>query len=226
MTAEFLGHAAGSTDRPCTVGSIRRALPPSYATASRLPWTMRTPPISATVAAVAQTAPADAGADKAAGAVRSGTAATYEIGGRSSRRWPGGSERESIGCGRPRTASIHTPGPTSLQKRRYHLRTPSSCSCCSTRGCRGSGVGEGSRRRRSRAVEDFPSSIPPDAASASPSPLPLWIRRYASRNATSAIWTVLSRTSGSECQCSMVSPFEDIPRHEVHQAVHLTMGHR
>ncbi|MFB6554253.1 hypothetical protein [Streptomyces sp. NPDC056405] len=83
MTAEPLGHATGPIDRPCTVGAIRRALPPElrdrFQTALDDADAADLSGLVAQWAAVAQTA-ADAGADTAAGAVRSGTAATYEIG--------------------------------------------------------------------------------------------------------------------------------------------------
>ncbi|MFI7296885.1 hypothetical protein [Streptomyces sp. NPDC050121] len=83
MPAELPGHATGPTDRPRTVGSIRRELPPELRDRFQTALDDADPAdlfgLVARWAAVAQTA-ADAGADTAAGAVRSGTAATYEIG--------------------------------------------------------------------------------------------------------------------------------------------------
>ncbi|MFC8670022.1 hypothetical protein [Streptomyces sp. NPDC057199] len=83
MSAEPLGHVPGPIDRPRTVGTIRRALPPELRDRFQTALDDAAPEdLFALVAqwgAVAQTA-TDAGADAAAGAVRAGTAATYEIG--------------------------------------------------------------------------------------------------------------------------------------------------
>lgn len=83
MPAEPLGHASRPTVRPRTVGTIRRALSPELR--DRFQAELDDADLAdlfglvAQWAAVAQTT-ADADADAAAGAVRSGTAATYEIG--------------------------------------------------------------------------------------------------------------------------------------------------
>jgi hypothetical protein len=83
MSAEPLDHAPGPNDRPRTVGAIRRALPPELRDRFQVALDNAAPEdlfaLVAQWAAVAQTA-SDAGTDAAAGAVRSGTAATYEIG--------------------------------------------------------------------------------------------------------------------------------------------------
>jgi hypothetical protein len=83
MSAEPLDHAPGPIDRPRTVGAIRRALPPELRDRFQVALDNAAPEdlfaLVAQWAAVAQTA-SDAGTDAAAGAVRSGTAATYEIG--------------------------------------------------------------------------------------------------------------------------------------------------
>lgn len=83
MSAEPLGHASGPIDRPRTVGTVRRALPPELRDRFQAALDDADPEdlfgLVAQWAAVAQTT-GDAGADAAAGAVRSGTAATYEIG--------------------------------------------------------------------------------------------------------------------------------------------------
>ncbi|MFF4709615.1 hypothetical protein [Streptomyces sp. NPDC001297] len=82
MSAEPLGHS-GPVDRPRTVGAIRRELPPELGERFQAALDDAAPEdlfgLVAQWAAVAQTA-ADAGADAAARAVRSGTADTYEIG--------------------------------------------------------------------------------------------------------------------------------------------------
>ncbi|MGW2724892.1 hypothetical protein [Streptomyces sp. NPDC001492] len=83
MSAEPLGHPTGPIDRPRTVGTIRRALPPELrdrfqkAVDDAAPEELFT--VVAQWAAVAQTA-TDPGADAAAAAVRSGTATVHEIG--------------------------------------------------------------------------------------------------------------------------------------------------
>lgn len=83
MSAEPLGHTSGPIDRPRTVGTIRRALPPELRDRFQAALDEADPEdlfgLVAQWAAVAQTT-TDAGADAAAGAVRSGTAATYGIG--------------------------------------------------------------------------------------------------------------------------------------------------
>ncbi|WP_033287329.1 hypothetical protein [Streptomyces sp. NRRL F-525] len=83
MSAAPLDHAPGPIDRPRTVGAIRRALPPELRDRFQGALDDAAPEdLFALVAlwgAVAQTA-TDAGADAAAGAVRAGTADTYEIG--------------------------------------------------------------------------------------------------------------------------------------------------
>jgi hypothetical protein len=83
MSAEPLDHAPGPIDRPRTVGAIRRALPPELRDRFHVALDNAAPEdlfaLVAQWAAVAQTA-SDAGTDAAAGAIRSGTAATYEIG--------------------------------------------------------------------------------------------------------------------------------------------------
>jgi hypothetical protein len=83
MSAEPLGHVSGPIDRPRTVGTIRRALPPDLRDRFQRALDDADPEdlfgLVAQWAAVAQTT-TDAGADAAACAVRSGTAVTYEIG--------------------------------------------------------------------------------------------------------------------------------------------------
>ncbi|MEU5196128.1 hypothetical protein AB0G86_19065 [Streptomyces scabiei] len=83
MSAEPLGHVSGPIDRPRTVGTIRRILPPELRERFQAALDEADPEdlfaLVAQWAAVAQTT-TDAAADAAAGSVRSGTAATYEIG--------------------------------------------------------------------------------------------------------------------------------------------------
>lgn len=83
MTAQPLDHTSGPIDRPRTVGAIRRALPPELRANFQQALDDADPTdlfgLVAVWAAVAQTA-TDAAAEAAAGAVRNGTATTYEIG--------------------------------------------------------------------------------------------------------------------------------------------------
>ncbi len=83
MSAEPLGHVSGPIDRPRTVGTIRRALPPELRDRFQAALDDADPEdlfsLVAQWAAVAQTT-TDAGADAAADAVRSGAVPTYEIG--------------------------------------------------------------------------------------------------------------------------------------------------
>lgn len=82
MTAQPL-HSPGPIDRPRTVGAVRRALPPDLRVRFQAALDDADPAdlfgLVALWAAVAQTA-TDADAEAAAGAVRDGTATTYEIG--------------------------------------------------------------------------------------------------------------------------------------------------
>jgi hypothetical protein len=83
MSAEPLSHVSGPIDRPRTVGTIRRALPPELRDRFQAALDDAEPAdlfgLVAQWGAVAQTT-TDPGADAAAGAVRSGAADTYEIG--------------------------------------------------------------------------------------------------------------------------------------------------
>ena len=83
MSAEPRGHVSGPIDRPRTVGTIRRALPPELRSRFQAALDDADPEdlfgLVAQWAAVAQTT-TDPGADAAAGAVRSGTVDTHEIG--------------------------------------------------------------------------------------------------------------------------------------------------
>ncbi|MFJ9250312.1 hypothetical protein [Streptomyces sp. NPDC101776] len=83
MSAEPRGPVPGPIDRPRTVGAIRRALPPELRDRFQTVLDDAVPEdlfaLVAQWAAVAQTA-SDGDAGAAADAVRSGTAATHEIG--------------------------------------------------------------------------------------------------------------------------------------------------
>jgi hypothetical protein len=83
MAAQPLDFTPGPIDRPRRVGAIRRALPPDLRQRSQSALDDAAPEdlfaLVAQRAAVAQTA-GDPGAEAAAGGVRAGTAAAYQIG--------------------------------------------------------------------------------------------------------------------------------------------------